>query len=276
MLLFSLLLLFLHKVSCSSYIRENVYLSSNTFTFINHEIKVQADQVPFLRGDSFLKPRQGKHVLSFQVYLTFRKLFAEAARDNNIQMIRNYLDILYCKVPLLLHVDTLFEDKERGAFGLIHYAVLHNSLTLLDLLVNQYDAFLELLNSKCQTALALAVNLNHIDCIRLLVGLGARVNYYMDKYPSLLHYAASFNHHGIIEEIKFAGHDLSEIFDCGLKSFDTPLELAIRNESYESAMILYDNNSPCCEDKIKRILDKAYENNYWTLIQFIETFFFKF
>ena len=251
--------------SCSSKLGKIISLSSNTFTFINFDIKIRPEQVPLLRNAGQTE--------SLTVYLTFKDLLIEAARNNNIQLIRNYLDILYLKFPGLLHVNTLLEDKEHGAIGLIHYAVLHNNLALLNLLGNVYCAFLELENSQCQTALALAASLNHIDCIKSLVQQGARIYYYIGEYPSLLHYAAYFNKHRIIEEILLAGHNISETYFDSWMTGDTPLELAVQAESFDSAMILHDNKAPFCRNKIKKMLDKAYDNNKWIQIEFIQSIF---
>lgn len=275
-LFFYTLFLLLNGTSCSCLnIREkSLSLSSNTLNFIHRDIKIQADQVPILRsGDPFFNHRQRKRNEYFQAYSTFKWLLAEAARENNTPMIRSYLYILYNKVPVLLHVDTLFEDKIHGALGLLHYAVLYNNLELLDLLGNGYGASLELRNSSSQTVLALAVSLHRFDCIKELVSQGARIDYHVGEFPSLLHYAASFNLHVIIEEMRLAGHSLSDSYCDGWKTLDTPLEVAIQNESFKSAMILRDYNASCCSNKINRMLKKAYDNNVWTQIEFIETFF---
>lgn len=259
------LLLILKGSSCSSKLKERISLSSNTFTFINFGIKLRPEQVPILRTGPISKTE------SFTLCMTYKDLLSRAAINNDIQLIKNYLDILYLKVPALFHVDTMLEDKEYGAIGLIHYAVLHNNFSLIEFLINGYGAFIELESSKGQTALALAVSLNHIDCIRTLVQYGARIDYYIDEYPSFLHYVAYTNQHGILEEIIFAGHDLSEPYCENLMDLDTPLELAVQAESFESAMILHDKKAPFCPNKIKKILDKAYDDNKWTQIEFIQS-----
>lgn len=265
-------LFYLKEASFAPILRPSVSLSSNTFTFLHRTIKKQVEDVPVIRGDLASKPKKEERPVVVN-YCLYRDSLGYAAKFDNKEWIEKYLDFLYQCFGQVSHADTMFDDMEHGKVGLMHYAVLNNNPSVLDLLLNSYGACLELRDSHDRTPLALAVSLKLDECIILLVREGARVDYQIDEFPSLLHYAAHHNKLSILKEIRIAGHDLTEDYCNGWKTLDTPLELAVKRHSYDCAYFLHQNGASFCNDKMNRLSEKAYKNSDWNQIQFFESTF---
>ena len=266
--------LFVKEYSCAFCYRTGVNLSSNTLNFIHKDMKIAPARVSLLRREQYSGLSVVEQNESMMIYFSFREFLFIAAKFNDTVSVKNYLDILYSKFSNVNHVDSPYEDEELGTtMGLIHYAIYHDNLAMLSLIMNGYFANLELTDRYGRTPLAVAVSSNRFECISLLVSQGARIDYKIGEYHSLLHYAASTDQLQIINDIKSAGHDLSDYFDDDQQNVETPLELAVKTQSLDCALILYNNGAPYCLEKIKSILEKAYVMNEWSKIQFIEKVF---